>query len=441
MAWMKLGWPRVVPEFFRKSSISFLLRFAGLFIQFLASIIVARALGASGYGAFTYAATWAVFVGTFLPFGMGDLAVRELPAYLAQNDRSKIAGYFIVTAVTLGVAGLAAAVALGVAERSGVLVFAPGWGLVAAYAVIHALVLTVSNGLNGFQRILTSQFLETVVRQVIYVALVSAAIFTGFGLTSVSAFELSLTSALPVLIVMMVLLWTLFKGEGKAFKQPTFETRAWLLSALPLLMTAVAGRLQLDLDVLMVGSILGEFEVGIYRAAARGAALVTIANMIALQLVGPMLSRALAEGDRNRAQKLLSQAALVSLVTGVPILLVFGFGAALYLGLYGPDFVAASSALRLLLVGQAALVLAGADAILLVMLRRERFVLMVTAVGVALNFSLNLALIRPLGIEGAALASVVSMVFVRLTLVAVILRTTGFDTTIVARIFGWMRRP
>jgi len=181
---------------------------------------------------------------------------------------------------------------------------------------------------------------------------------------------------------------------------------------------------------------VGGFGVGLYRGGARGAILVSIANMIALQLVAPMLSRALAREERDETQKLLSQAALVSFATGIPIVLIFGFGASIYLGLYGPDFTAASTSLRLLLIGQTTIVLAGADAILLIMLHRERLVFVVTFIGVLMNFGLNLALIGPMGMNGAAVASLASMAFVRISLVAVVLRTTGFDTTV----FSWLTR-
>ena len=422
MASRKIGWPRAVPEFFRKASLSFMMRFGGLFIQFLGSVFIARILGASQYGAFTYASTWAVFVGTFLPLGMGDLSIRELAELMLEIAREF------------------ATMTLFILEKTGVMVLEPGWFMVAFYAVIHAMVLSVSNGLNGFQRILTSQFLETILRQTIYLGLIGLAVLVGFSLNAVHVFELSLISAIPILIVMVVVLMRMLKTERAPRTKPEFYIKMWLAGALPLLMTAVANRLQLDLDVLMVGGILGHFDVGIYRAAARGAILVTIANTIALQLVGPMLSRALANEDHGEAQRLLSQAALVSLIAGVPIVLVFGLGANLYLGLFGPEFVQANTSLRLLLIGQSSIILAGADAILLIMLRRERLVLIVTTLGVALNFALNLALIGPFGIEGAAMASLVSMVIVRATLVRFILKTTGYDTTIFSALRSLTRR-
>ena len=91
-------------------------------------------------------------------------------------------------------------------------------------------------------------------------------------------------------------------------------------------------------------------------------------------------------------------------------------------------------------MGQATIIFAGADSILLIMLHKERLVLIVTALGVALNFALNFALIGPYGINGAATASLVSMALVRFAMVAFVLRTTGFDTTVFTPLRVFLRR-
>ena len=418
------------PEFFRKASVSFLLRFGGLALQFLGAVLVARLLGAERYGVFTYASTWAVFVGTLLPLGLDALSVRELPAYLVRHRHGLVNGYMLTVLGTIAVTSVLAGYIILRLNRADILDILAGIEIVVAYSVIHALILSASNGLNAYQRILTSQFLETIVRQVIYLSLIGLTLLVGFELTARRAFELTMIAALPVLGAMLFLLNRMRLSHHAGGARPEFELPVWFAGAMPLLVTALANRLQHDLDVLMVGGMLGHFEVGIYRAAARAAVLVTIANMVALQLVGPMLSRAISRGDPPEAQRLLSQAATVSFLPGVPILLVFGFGASLYLGLYGAEFVQASASLRILMLGQASIVLAGADAVLLIMLRKERLILLVTGLGVGMNFGLNLALIPLFGIEGAATASMISMIVVRLTLVSYILRSTGYDPTI-----------
>ena len=423
-------------NFWAKALVSFSMRFGGLAFQFVGAIVVARILGAEGFGAFTYATTWGIFVGMMLALGLGELSIREVPGYLTRRETGPVLGYFLTLAVTVSITGIIAVLGFAWAERSGILVLAPGWKLVAAMAVIHAMVLSLSHILNGFQRILTTQFLETIVRQILYLCLVLGAVWAGATLTPNRVVSLSVFAAIPILCIMVVVASHAWREQDLPIERPRIHLKLWFAGALPVFMTSFANRLQLDMDVLMVGALLGNFDVGVYRAAARGAMLISIANMIALQIVGPMLSRALAEGKLDEAQRLLRQAATVSFVAGVPLCLVLGFGADFYLGLFGPEFVAARVSLLILLVSQATIVLAGADAILLVMLRRERVVMLITTIGVAANFILNYVLINRYGIEGAAIASLISMTFVRIGLVTTIARSTRFNTTI----FGFLTR-
>ena len=423
-------------DFWAKAFLSFTMRFGGLAFQFVGAIIVARILGAEGFGAFTYATTWAIFIGMMLALGLGELSIREIPGYLARKTSGPILGFLLTLGITVSITGLIAVVGFSWAETSGILILAPGWKLVAAMAVVHAVVLSLSHILNGFQRILTTQFLETIVRQAIYLSLILLAVWAGTELTPGRVVSLSIFAAFPIFCIMLIVAIRAWQNQELAAAKPEFHLNLWMAGALPVFMTSFANRLQLDLDVLMVGAMLTDYDVGIYRAAARGAMLISIANMIALQIVGPMLSRALAEGQKEEAQRLLRQAAIVSFAAGIPIIFALAVGANIYLGLFGPEFLAARTSLWILLASQATIVLAGADAILLVMLRRERLVMIVTTIGVAMNFGLNYWLIQRWGIEGAAVGSLISMAFVRCVLVTSILRTTRFNTTIAQLLFS-----
>lgn len=425
--------PGKTDPFYKKAGISFFMRFGGLALQFAGSIYVARALGASGFGAFALASTWAAFAGLMLSLGLGELSLRELPRYLTRGQHRSILGFFVTIGLTLVVTITITALVFRALQNSGLLVFSMGWQLVALLAAVQGIILTISHILNGFQRILISQFLETVLRPVFYLLLLLVAVAFGLNLTSDNVFLFSVIAAVLVLGLMIRVLSGSWGQTVEATGSPEFNLRIWFAASIPVLLTLFANRLQLDLDVIMVGAMLGDHEVGIYRAAARGALLLSIANMVALQLVGPMLSRALADNDNAQVQSLLTRAALVSFIAGFPMLLILGFGAGYYLALFGPEFTEASLALRLLLMGQATIILAGADAILLIMLHKERIVTLVTALGVLLNILLNLVLIGRYGIEGAALASLVSMALVRVTLVTVIFRTTNFRPMLFGR--------
>ena len=429
-----------IPSFFKKASLSALMRFGGLFIQLLGSIIIARLLGVEEFGAFTYAVTWAVLIGLLLPMGMADLSIRELPRYLAKEQMGPVSGFLISSIATVFIFGGLAAIGLALLEHFEIMQLRPGWKMVAIYATVHGLILSVSTALNGFRRILTSQFLETILRQIVYLVIVGLALWAGIGLTADSVFLLMLLAAVPILFIMVSVLRTMHSRVGARGVAPEYTWKIWAIGALPLLMTALAGRLQLQLDVLMVGAMLGDAETGIYRVAARGAMLVSIANMVAIQLVGPLLSKALVENKKDEATRLLGQAALVSFVIGIPICLTLGFGAPIYLGLFGPGFSSGVSVLQLLLIGQVTIILAGADAILLVMLGKERIVLILTSLGVLMNFCLNYVLIGIYGMVGAAFASAISMIIIRVVMVTIVMRTTGFDTTLWRPIRRYLQR-
>lgn len=424
-----------IPDFFRRAAVSFSTRFAGLLIQFAGSIIIARHLGPEGFGAFTYAFIVATMIGMALSLGLAELSVRELPTYLVRKQHGHVLGFLMANLGLILATGLITAVLLYYLQERAILVLAPGWAMVTLMAVSHSAILSVSSALNGFQRVLTSQFIETMFRQGIYLAIVVVTLWLGYSFTPRSLFAVALIAVVPAFSLMMLILIRMFRAASAEDRpvKPQMEVRRWGVASLPLLVASFANLMQLDLDVLMVGAILTDYDVGLYRAAARGAAVVTIANWIGLQLVGPMLSRALADNKNDEVQKLLYQAATVSLMTGGSIILVLAFGAHFYLGLFGTEFTEATTSLYLLLGTQAFIVLAGPDALLLVMLHRERAVLILTVIGVVMNFVLNIVLINRMGMEGAALASLLSMAFVRIAMVGTVLRSTEFNPTLLAR--------
>ena len=209
---------------------------------------------------------------------------------------------------------------------------------------------------------------------------------------------------------------------------------------MPLLLSVFAGFFNTNLDILMIGSLMGDFETGIYRAAVRGALLVSIANMVSLQVLGPMLSRALAQKDTAGAQRFLAYSALVSLVVAFTLCALLALAAHPFLALFGPEFPEAATAMRILLAGMAVNVLAGGGGILLVMLNRETRVLMINLAGLALNIVLNYALIRLWGIEGAAAATSLTLAFVALAILHSVKRESALDPTVFSAWRLWRAR-
>lgn len=417
--------------FGQRSALSFGLRFGGLAIQFVASVLIARMLGPSGYGTYAYAFTVAALTGAALGLGLVSLTVRELPRALARGETDLAAGYMILTAAAiLGTAVPALLVLFGL-KAAGLIVLGVAWPLVFAAAIVQAFTIGMSSVLNGFQKILQSQFVETVLRQGVYLAIVAALFLGGAATTAEGMFALSLAVAAGMMLVLLWLIRGALREHGIGRGTvPRFATRSWIGAGLPLLAIALLTQLQMDMSVLVIGALGTPADVGLYKAAARGADLVVIANGIALHMLEPMLARALATGDREGAQRLVSQSVLTSVALAAPFAVVLALGAPWYLALFGPEFTAAAPVLRILACGYLLSYLAGPVAVILVMQNRERLVLAVTGAGVALHLTLCLVLVPTLGGTGAALSAATAAIGSKAVLLALVMRKTDFAPTV-----------
>jgi O-antigen/teichoic acid export membrane protein len=108
---------------------------------------------------------------------------------------------------------------------------------------------------------------------------------------------------------------------------------------------------------------------------------------------------------------------LFTLIINLPISLILSvFAAEITVPLFGIDFAPTADVLRILiwyaLVTMAVATLSRA----LVVQNRQRVILVIRALGLALNIVLNLALLPRIGVRGAAIASVVSEILVVLAL-------------------------
>jgi O-antigen/teichoic acid export membrane protein len=418
-----------VSPFFRKSAASFGLRFGGLALQFGGSILIARALGVEGFGIYSYAFVIVVLMGAAQGCGFSFLAIRELPKYIVARQYGLIWGYLLAWLVVFVISVVVAILALLALRAAGIITLQIAWPLVAAAGMVQTLMLGLSGVLNAVQRVITSQFIETILRQGLFLTVLLALLVGGYALSPTDVFSLSLGVSGAVLLFMLWYVRRSLMAEIGPHVAPVFAWRQWISAGLPLMAIGIMQQLQTSIDVLMLGVLTDHGDIGRYRAAARGVDIVIIANGIALQLLEPALARALGQKDTPAAQRLISSSVLVSVGLGAMIAIPLGLGASLYLGLFGQEFVAGAPALQTLLLGHMLAFLCGPVAVILVMQGHERLVMWTALGALVCNAGLNLVLIPHYGIIGAAMATAASVVLFKLCLFAAVLRLTPFDPT------------
>ena len=418
--------------FLRRATGTFGIRIVGLALQFAGAIMIARLLGVAAFGVYAYAFTWVVIVGLLLSLGVTQLATRELPRFLALGQRVAFSRFVtLLCGLIIGVGALCAGVLFGL-EHAGFIDVAVGWPWLALGIVIHGLILGCAAVLQSLQQMVKSQAIETILRQGLFLLALGVLFVWGAQPSAAEVFRLSVVLSIPVLGVMI---WVTGRAL-RAIAWPVEHTsavgsrRIWLICALPLLVMLFASQMQTNLDVLLIGVLADAADVGRYRVASRGADLMLIATGIAIQVLGPMLAHTLAQGHDQEGQAMITQSTLIATVLGGSICVVMWVGSSLYLGLFGPDFVAATPILRILVSAQMIGILCGPVSVILVTLGHERLVLCVSLGVLALNLCLNLILIPLYGPLGAAWATFVAVIALQVLLMVSVMQRSVFDPTL-----------
>jgi O-antigen/teichoic acid export membrane protein len=377
-------------------------------LYLLQAVLVARWLGPELNGRFVYGFATMMLAGTVGKFGLDALTTREVAQDPGATPR--LVGHNLYLHAALGLAGLllmAASSALaGKTPDVNALV-----GLLGVAMLFNSLSLSYTAALAGLGRFDLQAAAETLL-YALMLAGAAAAIRLGTGIVGIGA-AMAAASALQ-----LGFCWVLGRrvlGPADLRFDPAFARRLLDL-AWPLALTGVAVGIYYRVDSVFLSVLWGDQQVGLYDAAytfIHGLRQLPAALSMA---VFPVLSRLVLE-DRSKLSSTVDSVVRFGLGVGCPLVLLAWFGAEPLLGLvYSPAYLAAARPLRILLATIPLMLADAAQSYLLIAAGRQRTLLRVTMLGAAANLVLNFALIPPFGMQGAAVATVVSEAVVLLAM-------------------------
>ncbi len=422
----------LVASLIRGAGTFFAVQGVGMALGFAMNVLLARGLGAEGYGAFVLALAWIGAAGIFARAGFGTASVRFVSELRGDAEHGLLRGFLrtssrTVLATSVGLAAFGALILLVAGERIPELLRGALWVGLLAVPVI-ALLEIASASLRGLLRGGTALVPGRIVQPGTVVLVLLAgwalgaayspaqamAVYTGAGALALATAGVALRRALP--------------GDVRA-APPRYARRLWMRTAAPL---AMINALQFSLqrmDLLLIGLLLGSVSAGLYAPAVRIAALIDFCLVAVNWWAGPLIARTHRSGNRDELARLVRRAAQVTLAfTAVAVAGVLLFGGAV-LGVFGAEFVAAETALRIRVVGSLANALLGPVGLLLTMTGGQDAAARVMGIYAVLGLVLNLVLLPWLGIEGAALAAAITSVGWNVHMAVVVYRRLGIRTT------------
>jgi O-antigen/teichoic acid export membrane protein len=187
-------------------------------------------------------------------------------------------------------------------------------------------------------------------------------------------------------------------------------------------------------DIIVVGSLLGVAEAGVYAVASRLAAFTILGKRAADSIVAPMIAEFYATQERLKLSKLvIVSARTVTAFTLAAALGLLVLGPFL-LGLFGSEFRQGYAVMSLLLLGHFFKASFASAGFLLSMTGHQDQTAIVSAVCAAINVVLLFLLVPEFGLIGAGLAAAITNAIWSSLLALYAWKLLGINATAFARI-------
>jgi O-antigen/teichoic acid export membrane protein len=396
----------------RDAAAAFGLRVASAALLYLTQVVMARWIGSHDYGIYVFVWTWVLVLGGITHLGLNAAMMRLLPEYKEHGHLDRF------RALTRGgrLVALGAGTLLAATGMAGLYLF--GEHLTHAYVLPAYLALIcvplfalteVQDGIGRGQAWIWIGLLPPyVLRPALVLVSMTAAWLAELPMTATTAVGAAIVATWGAAIIQTLMLNR--KLDAVISVGPrTYDFRGWFAVSVPLVVVAAAELMLQNTDILVVSKYMTPTDVAIYFASAKTMSLIMFVHYAVGSAVANRFAALNARGDTQQLRAFVRDAvnwtfwpslagALVILALGKPLLLLFG-----------PQFQAGYPVMFVLVVGFLFRSSFGPAEVLLSMLGEHQVCAAVLIVSALLNVALNFALVPPFGLNGAAVATSISL--------------------------------
>ncbi len=419
------------------SIVGLALKLSSTGINFLAAILMARLLGPIDYGVYSYALTIIFFLSVPTTLGLPSLIVRYVAGYSAKSEWGKIRG-LILTAnkIVFAISVLVISITLMAVQFFNT--YFSSHQIIVFQAAIFLLPLMSlsslrSSTLQSLNYTIIGQFPETLLKSAIILLLLYAAysFLPKEKFTPLLVMGIQIASTGIAFITGAILLLKKLPIQVKK-EPPRFEYNKWAKSALPMMLFGGMLVINQKTDLLMLGWLKGTYSIGIFEVASRGAEFFLFILGAITAAAAPTISNLYVTGELDRLKKLISNCTyIIFTVSFVLFCFLFFLGELFINTLFGIKYNDAYEPMIILCLGQLMCAALGSMAgQLLIMTGHERETAIGIGTGAILNVLLCTLLIPEYGLQGAAMASAISLTSWSLLLVVFAKNKLNINTTI-----------
>lgn len=408
------------------SGINFLFRVFGLGTSFLIVLLISRLFGVANYG--SYSLTFTIAQATAMIFGLGipnalimltgNRNFNEIEAKKLLFKGLKITLLFSLIPTILFYLS-ADFIAVKLFDNIALNRFFEIVAYTIPFFILHELFLYYFISVkkfvpyNIFMFVLPNLFLTLFLFLFYFMAKTDFYTFLAFALS----------------IILIVFIEFIVVYESKIHKTPNvISTKALIKTASPMLFSGLLLYLLNWTDVIMLGIMTNEREVGIYNIAYKIGSVGFLVIVSVSTIITPKIAELYGSGNLQELKKLIhSSTRLISILT-IPLVLVLVIGSEFVLSFFGENVISGSSTLIIVAIGVLFSAIAGNVDQILNMTNNQIILRNITIFSFFTNIILNFLLIPNYGIKGAAIASLISNIVINSLCVYYIKKKLGFYT-------------
>ena len=369
-----------------------------LVLSFITAIVVIRYLGPEQYGSLSYALAFIAFFNSFVIMGLDNIVVKELS--MGINEEENVLSTALLIQIISSIFTFIIAIVA-------IFIFSENF-----YMRLYVTILAIPFLFRIFA--LPAYWFQSKLKSK-YFALIqnmNKMIFTVISITFVLLkFDLILFIILNSIIMILNSIGVFLISLKHDFKLSILKIRKNLLIkylrlGFFLVIAGFGSLIFLRIDQIMIGEFLGEYQLGIYSSAVKLAELWYFIPISIAASVLPFLSKE--KNEQKYMQSLYKYMKLLVAIGYLVAIVITIFSKHIIGLLYGEEYIDASLVLSIYMWSGIFIGLALARNTYLITTDRVKLDMNFNIIGAVFNIGLNIWLIPMLGLNGAAIATLIS---------------------------------
>ncbi len=409
-------------EILSGSSIAFVFRIGSIALGYLFTLLITRGYGAEAMGIFALSFTVLQIASVISRLGMDTLLLRFTAEHASEKSAKVIIKdmYKKNLLITVPLSILVSVILYFIAPYIAESIFQkPNLATslqVTAFGVLPITMLFIHReAVRGLKKIMIFSFFNGfAVSLFASIILIVLLYISSNNIMPLYAQIL----ALIITAILSIFVWRHYisllghgRANNKELKDELITKRKMLSIALPMMLAGSLFMIMQWADTFMLGIYSTTEEVGIYNVALKVSAVTGIVLIAINSIAAPKFAEMWGKKDIKGLERIVKQSTKMIFWSSLPFLFLIWLFPSFILGIFGEQFESAVLALILLSLGQFINAISGSVNNLLNMTGYEKVVQNNIAIALVINILLNYFLIPIYGINGAAFASLVSMIF------------------------------